>query len=95
VRRIQDAGVLENRTIELHCLFGIVVEPEKGNDLLRAGLNAGWVKDKYGLSWQIAPTILFDELFQGGDSQTDRVMRAVMTMKKLDIEDLKKAAAGK
>jgi predicted 3-demethylubiquinone-9 3-methyltransferase (glyoxalase superfamily) len=47
------------------------------------------------LSWQIAPTILFDELFQGGDSQTDRVMRAVMTMKKLDIEDLKKAAAGK
>jgi hypothetical protein len=43
MRRIQDAGVLENRTIELHCLFGIVVEPEKGNDLLRAGLNAGWV----------------------------------------------------
>jgi predicted 3-demethylubiquinone-9 3-methyltransferase (glyoxalase superfamily) len=38
---------------------------------------------------------LFDELFQGGDAQTDRVMRAVMTMKKLDIEDLKKAAAGK
>jgi predicted 3-demethylubiquinone-9 3-methyltransferase (glyoxalase superfamily) len=58
-------------------------------------VECGWVKDKYGLSWQIAPTILFDELFQGGDSQTDRVMRAVMTMKKLDIEDLKKAAAGK
>ena len=58
-------------------------------------VECGWVKDKYGLSWQIAPTILFDELFQGGDSQTDRVMRAVMTMKKLDIEELKKAAAGK
>jgi predicted 3-demethylubiquinone-9 3-methyltransferase (glyoxalase superfamily) len=58
-------------------------------------VECGWVKDKYGLSWQIAPTILFDELFQGGDAQTDRVMRAVMTMKKLDIEDLKKAAAGK
>ena len=58
-------------------------------------VECGWVKDKYGLSWQIAPTILFDELFQGGDAQTDRVMRAVMTMKKLDIEDLKKTAAGK
>ena len=58
-------------------------------------VECGWVKDKYGLSWQIVPTIVFDELFQGGDSQTDRVMRAVMTMKKLDIEELKKAAAGK
>ena len=57
-------------------------------------VECGWVKDKYGLSWQIVPTIL-DELFQGGDSQTERVMRAVMTMKKLDIEDLKKAAEGK
>ena len=58
-------------------------------------VECGWVKDKYGLSWQIVPTILFDELFRGGDSQTDRIMRAVMTMKKLDIEDLKKAAEGK
>lgn len=58
-------------------------------------VECGWVKDKYGLAWQIVPTILFEELFQGGDSQTDRVMRAVMTMKKLDIEDLKKAAEGK
>ena len=58
-------------------------------------VECGWVKDKYGLSWQIVPTILFDELFQGDDAQTDRIMRAVMTMKKLDIEDLKKAAEGK
>ena len=58
-------------------------------------VECGWVKDKYGLSWQIVPTILFDELFQGGDEQTNRIMQAVMTMKKLDIEELKKAAAGK
>ena len=58
-------------------------------------VECGWVKDKYGLSWQIVPTILFDELFQGGEAQTERVHRAVMTMKKLDIEELKKAAAGK
>jgi predicted 3-demethylubiquinone-9 3-methyltransferase (glyoxalase superfamily) len=58
-------------------------------------VECGWVKDKYGLSWQIVPGVLFDELFQGGDEQTNRIMKAVMTMKKLDIEELKKAAAGK
>ena len=58
-------------------------------------VECGWVKDKYGLSWQIVPAVLFDELFLGDDKQTDRIMRAVMTMKKLDIEELKKAAAGK
>ncbi len=58
-------------------------------------VECGWVKDKYGLSWQIVPGVLFDELFQGGDEQTERVLSAVMTMKKLNIEELKKAAAGK
>ena len=58
-------------------------------------VECGWVKDKYGLSWQIVPAVLFDELFQGGDEQTNRVLKAVMTMKKLDIEELKKAAEGK
>ena len=58
-------------------------------------VECGWVKDKYGLSWQIVPATLFDELFRGGEAQTNRIMLAVMTMKKLDIEELKKAAAGK
>ena len=58
-------------------------------------VECGWFKDKFGLSWQIVPTILSDELFQGGDEQTDRVMAAVMKMKKLDIAELKKAAEGK
>ena len=54
------------------------------------------MKDKYGLSWQIVPAILWDELFKGGDqARIDRVMKAVMTMKKLDIEAMKKAAEGK
>ncbi len=58
-------------------------------------VECGWVKDKYGLSWQIVPAVLFDELFQGGDAQTERVLSAVMTMKKLDLKQLKKAAEGK
>src|SRR5258706_13505039 len=51
----------------------------------------GWLKDKYGLSWQIVPPIL-GELMQDTDAKkTDRVMQAVMQMKKLDIEGLKQA----
>ena len=56
-------------------------------------VECGWLKDKYGLSWQVVPNIVF-ELFQGDQQQVDRVMKAVMQMKKLDIEELKKAAEG-
>ena len=52
----------------------------------------GWLKDKFGLSWQITPEILL-ELIQDPDEQkSQRVMKAMMQMKKIDIEDLKKAA---
>ena len=56
-------------------------------------VECGWVKDKYGLSWQIVPAIL-PELFQD-DQKTERVMKAVMQMEKLNIEELKRAAEGK
>lgn len=56
-------------------------------------VECGWVKDKFGLSWQVAPAIL-PELFSEPD-KADRVMTAVMKMKKLDIAELKRAAAGK
>jgi predicted 3-demethylubiquinone-9 3-methyltransferase (glyoxalase superfamily) len=56
-------------------------------------VQCGWVKDKYGLSWQVVPSILPD-LFRGDQAKLDRVMKAVMQMKKLDIDELKKAAAG-
>ena len=57
-------------------------------------VECGWVKDKFGLSWQITPIMLMDLLNQSDNAKRDRVMRAMMTMKKLDIEDLKKAAEG-
>lgn len=57
-------------------------------------VQCGWVKDKFGLSWQIAPAIL-DKLLDGADQQkVDRVMRAVMQMKKLDIKQMEEAARG-
>jgi predicted 3-demethylubiquinone-9 3-methyltransferase (glyoxalase superfamily) len=54
----------------------------------------GWLKDKYGLSWQITPTILI-ELLQDKDAEkSHRVMMAMMQMKKIDIATLKRAAEG-
>ena len=56
-------------------------------------VECGWLKDKFGLSWQVAPAIL-PELLGGDAAQTDRFMTAMMKMKKFDIEELKKAAEG-
>jgi predicted 3-demethylubiquinone-9 3-methyltransferase (glyoxalase superfamily) len=54
----------------------------------------GWIKDKYGLSWQIVPARM-DELMTGGDAeQRGRVTRAMLGMKKLDIAELERAYAG-
>ena len=54
----------------------------------------GWLKDKYGLSWQIVPTVL-PELLQDRDPEkANRVMQAMMKMIKIDIETLKRAAEG-
>jgi len=54
----------------------------------------GWLKDKFGLSWQIVPTILI-ELVSGPDpAKANRVMQAMLQMTKIDIAKLKQAAAG-
>lgn len=53
----------------------------------------GWLKDKFGVSWQIAPSMI-DEMMSSRDTRvSDRVMNALLKMKKLDIEELKQAAA--
>jgi predicted 3-demethylubiquinone-9 3-methyltransferase (glyoxalase superfamily) len=55
----------------------------------------GWLKDKYGLSWQVTPRILI-ELVSGRDKKkAKRVMEAMFKMKKIDIAALKAAAEAK
>ena len=54
----------------------------------------GWLKDKYGLSWQINPTILGEMLSDPDPQKSGRVMEAMLQMKKIDIEKLKRAYAG-
>ncbi len=54
----------------------------------------GWVKDKYGLSWQIVPTRM-DEMMKSGDMEKiGRVTQAFLAMKKFDIATLEKVFAG-
>lgn len=54
----------------------------------------GWLKDKYGLSWQIVPTVM-DEMFKGKDEKKlARLTAAFLKMKKFDIEGLKRAYEG-
>ncbi|MGK6350668.1 VOC family protein [Parapedobacter sp. DT-150] len=51
----------------------------------------GWIKDKYGLSWQITPTEMGQMMRNGTPEQIDRIVQAFMPMKKLDISKLKEA----
>jgi len=51
----------------------------------------GWLKDKYGLSWQIVPSILGKLLGDKDPAKANRVMKAMLQMKKLDIAGLQKA----
>jgi predicted 3-demethylubiquinone-9 3-methyltransferase (glyoxalase superfamily) len=51
----------------------------------------GWLKDKYGLSWQIVPTVLGEMLQDKDAKKTNRVMEELLQMKKLDIAALKRA----
>ena len=54
----------------------------------------GWLKDKYGLSWQVVPTVL-PEMLKDHESQTaQRAMEAMLRMKKIDIRELERAVAG-
>ena len=57
-------------------------------------IQCGWLKDKFGLSWQIVPTALIEMLNDSDPAKASRVMQAMMQMKKLDIAELQKAYAG-
>jgi predicted 3-demethylubiquinone-9 3-methyltransferase (glyoxalase superfamily) len=54
----------------------------------------GWLKDKFGLSWQISPAALQDMMTKGTREQVDRVTQAFLPMKKFDLAELQKAYEG-
>jgi predicted 3-demethylubiquinone-9 3-methyltransferase (glyoxalase superfamily) len=54
-------------------------------------LECGWLKDKYGLAWQIVPTVFFEMIQDQDAERKERVMRAMFQMKKFDIAALEAA----
>jgi len=54
----------------------------------------GWLKDKYGASWQVVPRVLSEMMSDPDAEKSDRAMKALLQMKKLDIGELKRAYAG-
>jgi predicted 3-demethylubiquinone-9 3-methyltransferase (glyoxalase superfamily) len=78
--------------------FFVNCETQKEVDKLWAKLSqggeiqqCGWLKDKYGLSWQIIPSILPKLLQDKNPEKSKRVMNAMLQMKKIDIKTLKQA----
>jgi predicted 3-demethylubiquinone-9 3-methyltransferase (glyoxalase superfamily) len=54
----------------------------------------GWLKDKFGVSWQIVPSVLVELISDPDPAKSNRVMEAILKMTKLDIATLKQAHAG-
>ena len=84
-------------SFQVHC--DTQEEVDRYWDALSAGGDAeaqqcGWLKDQYGVSWQIVPTVLGEMLKEGDPEKANRVMQAVLRMKKLDIQTLQKAYEG-
>jgi predicted 3-demethylubiquinone-9 3-methyltransferase (glyoxalase superfamily) len=83
--------------------FMILCDTQKQIDeywskLTRGGgqeVECGWVTDKFGISWQVAPAVFPELISAKNPAAANRVMAAMMKMKKLDIATLKKAYAGK
>ena len=55
----------------------------------------GWLKDKFGVSWQIVPTVLIEMLQDKDSEKSERVMKAMLQMQKIDIKKLNAAYVGK
>jgi len=54
----------------------------------------GWLKDRYGLSWQVVPRALVEMLGDSDRQKAGRVMQAMLKMKKIEVEPLRRAQAG-
>ena len=81
--------------------FVVDCETQAEIDLLWEKLSAGgkqsrcgWLKDKYGLSWQLVPSVLPELLADEDPAKAQRAMQAMMQMSKLDITTLRRAHAG-
>lgn len=63
-------------------------------DGAEAAQQCGWLADKFGVSWQVVPTVLVEMLLDADKAKSERTMGALLQMKKLDIVELKRAYSG-
>jgi len=82
--------------------FIVNCEDQKEIDYYRENLSAvseseqcGWLKDKFGISWQIVPAVMDEMMQRGSPEQIARVTQAFLKMKKFDIEELQRAYEGR
>ena len=85
-----------NEAVSIQVLCETQEEIDYYWDKLRQGgdpeaQQCGWLKDRFGLSWQVAPKILGDLMASGDQARSDRVMNALLPMQKLDLKALKEA----
>jgi predicted 3-demethylubiquinone-9 3-methyltransferase (glyoxalase superfamily) len=95
-----DAGQHEKFTMALSLMVNCKTQKEVDayyNGLSKGGEKqpCGWVKDKFGVSWQIVPETLMKLMQDKDKAKAGRVMQAMMGMHKIDIAKLKKAYAGR
>jgi predicted 3-demethylubiquinone-9 3-methyltransferase (glyoxalase superfamily) len=82
-------------SFQVHCKDQ--VEVDYFWDKLSAGgkeVACGWLKDRFGLSWQVVPGVLYDMLMDPDQEKVKRVTKAFLRMKKFDIAALKRAFDG-
>jgi predicted 3-demethylubiquinone-9 3-methyltransferase (glyoxalase superfamily) len=58
-------------------------------------VQCGWLKDRFGVSWQVVPTVLIEMLQDRDPQRAKRVMAAMLKMKKIDVEPLRRAYEGR
>ena len=82
--------------------FQIFTDDQSETDRLTDALSAvpdaeqcGWVKDRFGLSWQIVPRVLIERMGDADPARAKRVMEAMMQMKRIDIAAIERAYEGK
>jgi predicted 3-demethylubiquinone-9 3-methyltransferase (glyoxalase superfamily) len=80
--------------------FQVLCDTQKEVDHYWEALSAGgeqgpcgWLKDRYGLSWQIVPKALFELLSDPDDARSQRVMEAMLGMGRIVVDELERAAA--
>ena len=81
--------------------FMIFTDTQEETDRLTDALSAvpeaeqcGWIKDRFGLSWQITPRVLMDGISDADPAKAKRIFEAMMEMKRIDIATIERAARG-